>query len=59
MKKQLAADLVRFIKPIREKALALQNDPVRIESILLKGAAKARENASTTLREVRKALGFK
>ncbi|MDP9042917.1 MAG: tryptophan--tRNA ligase [Bacteroidota bacterium] len=58
MKKQLAADLVRFIKPIREKAYALQNDPVLIDSVLMKGAAKAREKASTTLHEVRKALGF-
>ncbi len=58
-KKQLAADLIQFIKPIREKAADLQNDPVKIESILSKGAAKARKSAAMTLLEVRKALGFR
>jgi tryptophanyl-tRNA synthetase len=59
MKKQLAVDLIRFIKPIREKAAALQNDPEQIDEILAKGAEKARKSASATLSEVRKALGFK
>jgi tryptophanyl-tRNA synthetase len=58
-KKQLAEDLIRFIKPIREKAVALRSDPVEIDNILAKGAAKARKSASLTLLEVRKALGFK
>ncbi len=59
MKKQLATDLVRFIKPIREKAESLQNDPAQIDSIMAMGAEKARKSAAATLREVRKALGFK
>jgi len=59
LKKQLAEDLVRFIKPIREKAAALQNDPVQIDEIMAMGAAKARKSAAATLMEVRKALGFK
>jgi tryptophanyl-tRNA synthetase len=59
MKKQLAEDMIRFIKPIREKALTLQNNPAQIEEILAKGAQKARKSASATLLEVRKALGFR
>jgi tryptophanyl-tRNA synthetase len=59
MKKQLAEDLVRFIRPIREKATDLQNNPAEIERVLAMGAKKAREGASATLLEVRKAIGFK
>ncbi len=59
MKKQLAEDMVRFIKPMREEAAALQNDPAQIDNILSKGAEKARKSAAATLHEVRKALGFK
>ena len=46
MKKQLAEDLVRFIRPIREKAAALQNDPAQIDEILAMGAEKARKSAA-------------
>jgi tryptophanyl-tRNA synthetase len=59
MKKQLAEDMIRFIKPIREKAAALQNNPERIDEILAMGAEKARISAAATLLEVRRALGFK
>jgi tryptophanyl-tRNA synthetase len=58
-KKQLAGDLIRFIKPVRERATALRNDPEKIDMILAKGAAKARKSASATLLDVRKALGFR
>jgi tryptophanyl-tRNA synthetase len=59
MKQQLAEDMVRFVRPIREKAVALKNDPVQIENIMAKGAGKARKSAEATLLEVRKALGFR
>jgi tryptophanyl-tRNA synthetase len=59
MKKQLAEDMIRFIKPIRERAAALQSDPVQIDRILAKGAEKARKSATATILEVRKALGFR
>jgi len=59
MKKQLAEDMVRFIRPIRERAAALQNDPAKIDEIMATGAEKARKSAVETLKEVRKALGFK
>jgi len=59
MKKQLAEDMIRFVRPIREKAAALQNDPKQIDDLMAKGAAKARISAAATLTAVRKALGFK
>ena len=51
--------MIRFIKPIREKAAALQNDPEQIDQILAREQMKARKSAAATLLEVRKALGFK
>ena len=57
-KKQLAEDMIQMIKPIREKAAALQNEPGQIDEVLARGAEKARKSAVTTLGEVRKALGF-
>jgi tryptophanyl-tRNA synthetase len=59
LKKQLAADMIRFIQPIREKALALENDPAQIDAILAMGAQKARKSAAETILEVRRVLGFK
>jgi tryptophanyl-tRNA synthetase len=58
LKKQLAADMVTFISPIRQRASELMQNPVVIEDILAKGAVKARKNASATLSEVRLAVGF-
>lgn len=58
MKKQLAEDMVRFVSPIREKAQALQQDEAAIRKILREGADKARESASRTISEARKAIGI-
>lgn len=56
MKKQLAEDMVNFIKPIREKAADLQSNHQLLESIIKQGAEKARESASKTINLVRKAV---
>lgn len=59
MKKQLAADMEVFLKPIREKI----NDALKNEAVLAGaakiGAEKARESASKTLREAREIIGFR
>jgi len=55
-KKQLAEDMVAFIKPIREKAADIQNDKELIHKIIKQGADKARASANATLQEVRKAI---
>jgi tryptophanyl-tRNA synthetase len=58
LKKQLAQDMVSFIRPLREKAHALQLNPAAIRQILQAGAAKARKSAAATLTIVREAMGF-
>lgn len=58
LKKQLAEDMVAFIAPIRERAQALQADESQIQKILKEGAEKARESASKTIAEARKAIGI-
>ncbi|HEY4154316.1 MAG TPA: tryptophan--tRNA ligase [Puia sp.] len=58
MKKHLAEDLVRFIRPLREKAQSLQQNPAEIDRILAEAAGKARKSAGATLLKVREAMGF-
>ena len=58
MKKQLGEDMVKFIAPIREKALELQQDQAYLNRIMKTGAEKARESAAQTLLEARKLIGI-
>ncbi|SFO14862.1 tryptophanyl-tRNA synthetase [Chitinophaga sp. YR627] len=58
MKKQLGDDMVNFIAPIREKAIALQNDQTYLNRIMKEGAEKARESAAQTLQQARKLIGI-
>jgi tryptophanyl-tRNA synthetase len=58
MKKQLAEDMVEFIKPIREKAASIQNDKAYLSKIIKMGEEKARASASKTLQIIRKAMGL-
>ncbi|CAF3857282.1 unnamed protein product [Rotaria sp. Silwood1] len=55
-KKQLAEDMVAFIKPIREHAADLQRNKEELEKIIKQGADKARASASETISLVRKAV---
>ncbi len=57
-KKNLAEILIEILKPIQEKRKVLLNDKGCILSILKKGADKAKEVASKTMREVREKIGF-
>ncbi|MFM7646308.1 MAG: tryptophan--tRNA ligase [Sphingomonadales bacterium] len=58
MKSQLAADMIRFIAPIREKALSIQQDSAYLQQVMQTGAQKARESASQTLSMVKEAMGL-
>jgi tryptophanyl-tRNA synthetase len=58
MKKQLAADMVQFITPVREKAMAIQQDEQYLKRIMEQGAEKARASARATLDMVRQAMGL-
>jgi tryptophanyl-tRNA synthetase len=56
MKKQLAEDMVNFIRPIREKAADIQHNQPLLDKIIKTGAEKARASAAATLNGVRKAI---
>ena len=58
MKKQLGEDMVRFIAPIREKALDLQHNTDYLHKVMRQGQEKARESAAQTLAEARKNMGI-
>ncbi len=55
-KAQLAEDMVEFIRPIREKAAAIQEDNNYLKEVMEKGAEKANASASKTMALVREAL---
>ena len=57
LKKQLAEDMIGFIRPIREKATDLQANPEMLKKIIRLGAEKARASASNTLQLVKNAVG--
>ncbi len=59
LKKQLAEDIIKVTTPIRERILDIQSNDAYLHKVATEGAAKARENASKTLREVREIMGFK
>ncbi|MEZ5047458.1 MAG: tryptophan--tRNA ligase [Chitinophagaceae bacterium] len=58
MKKQLAEDMILFVKPIREKSLELQQNTPFLQKIMLEGKEKARKSASDTLSLARKLMGI-
>jgi tryptophanyl-tRNA synthetase len=58
LKKQLAEDMIQFIRPIREKAADIQNNKELLARIIRQGADKARASASQTLGLVRSAVGM-
>jgi len=58
MKKQLAEDMVKFIRPIREKAESILNDEQYLKQVMVDGAEKARKSARATMELVRNAVGL-
>ncbi|QUI89416.1 tryptophan--tRNA ligase [Porphyromonas gingivalis] len=59
LKKQLAADIVAFTTPIRERILEIQADEAFLDRVVREGAERARESAARTLAEVRHIIGFR
>jgi tryptophanyl-tRNA synthetase len=57
-KRVLADNMIRTLAPLREKGLALGAEPEKVDRILADGAARAREQARTTMREVTNRMGF-
>lgn len=58
MKKQLAEDMVAFIRPIREKAESIYADQAYLNKIIAFGNEKARASATKTILETRQRIGL-
>jgi tryptophanyl-tRNA synthetase len=58
-KKQLAEDMIIATGPIRERINDIANDQPYLRQVARFGAAKARESASKTIREIREIIGFR
>lgn len=59
MKKQLAEDIIKLIAPIRERIVEIKSDDDYLRRVAAESAAKARENADKTIKEVRQIMGIK
>lgn len=59
MKKQIAADVVAYTEPIRERILEYSTHKDLLAKVAREGAEKARISASATLKEVRHIIGFR
>lgn len=59
LKKQLAEDITKVVAPIRERILDIRNNEAYLAEVAEHGAAKARESAQKTIKEVREIMGFK
>jgi tryptophanyl-tRNA synthetase len=58
MKDQLADDMIRYIRPIREKVNTILNNENYLKEVMEKGAEKARKSARATMDVVRQAMGL-
>jgi tryptophanyl-tRNA synthetase len=59
LKKQLAEDIIKFTAPIRERIIEISNDRKYLAGVVARGAEKARESASATIRDVREIIGYR
>ena len=55
-KKQLAKNISKYLKPIREKRSYYDEHPEIVEKVLIEGTKKAREKARYTLKKVKHAM---
>ncbi len=55
-KKELAANTVEFLRPIREKRAYYEAHPEEVDRILREGTEKARKTAKETMKKVKKAM---
>jgi tryptophanyl-tRNA synthetase len=58
MKKQLAADMVQFIAPIRNKVNDILQNEAYLQQVMQQGAEKASASAKATMLLVRQAVGL-
>ncbi|GAA1481755.1 tryptophan--tRNA ligase [Gordonia sinesedis] len=58
LKVDTADILADFVTPLRDRVAAYLDDPAELDAILARGAARAREVASATLKSVYEKVGF-
>ncbi|HEX5852045.1 MAG TPA: tryptophan--tRNA ligase [Solirubrobacteraceae bacterium] len=56
-KKAVAAEVIAYLEPVRERYSELRGDEAALESVLERGAGQARVIASQTLADVRECMG--
>ena len=59
LKKQIAADLIKAIAPVRERIAEYSANTALLDQISAEGAERARQSARATLEEVRRIIGFR
>ena len=59
LKKQIAADLIKTIAPVRERIAEYSANTALLDQIAAEGAERARQSARATLEEVRRIIGFR
>lgn len=59
LKKQIAADLIKAIAPVRERIAEYSANTALLDQIAAEGAERARQSARATLEEVRRIIGFR
>ncbi len=59
LKKQIAADLIAYTEPIRERIAEYNGNKELLRKVAQQGAEKAHESARATIEEVRRIIGFK
>ena len=55
-KKQLARNIIEYLRPIREKRAYYEQRPELVDKILLEGTEKAQKVAKETMKKVKKAM---
>lgn len=55
-KKQLANNIIEFLRPIREKRKYYEERPELVDKLLLEGTKKAQKTAKETVKKVKKAM---
>lgn len=58
LKKQLAEDMIQFVKPFSEKINGIMADEAYLDKVAKIGKEKAKESASKTIADVREIIGF-
>lgn len=59
MKKQLAEDIIKFTEPLRININEILANDKYLSKVVSRGAEKARESASATVRDVRDIIGYR